>query len=122
MASGGIRDDKTGADNLLHGEARNHKYTVVDEDDVEITDMTGWEFTWFLTKELDDAVGLTALNANYLVRVQNAAITDVAPLVTVPQLPAEWPAAGIGVYVFQLWRSDTGNEARLSYGKFPVIA
>ncbi len=122
MASGGIRADLSSAENIVWGENRNWVYTVVDSADANVTDFSGWEFHWFINKEFDDQVGLTALEASSLVDVENVAITAVAPTVTVPQATDNWPAEGPGSYAVELWRSDTGNEVRLAYGKVPIIA
>ena len=122
MASGGIRVDITYDENLAWGENRNHVFTCTDEADVDISSFAGWTFEWFLIRNFDDAIGLVALTASNLVNIADAAITAVAPTITVPQTTTDWPADGPGMYTAELWRSDSGNEARLWYGKFPISA
>lgn len=122
-ASGGIRFDFLIDQNLTRLENRILRFTVKDEDGVDETSFVGWTFGWFLLFDLDDADGLTDLATAALVaKITGGGITDSVPDVDVAlaDVVGDWPPVA-GPYGHELWRTDAGEERRLSYGDFVVV-
>lgn len=116
MASGGIRHDFTVEDHLVRGEARTLRFTVENATAIQTTGT----YTFYVLTELA-AADFAGLAAAALVTVLNAAMTKTNPnLLDVPLATGNWPSEP-GEYAFELWRDDSGNEARVSYGAFPVL-
>ena len=120
MASGGIRQDFGTEENITPGEARTIRYRVTDDAGDPIANLAGYQFAWFLMRSAREGNGLTALAANALVSKEDEDIDATAPNVDVPLVEAD--LLGLrGTYWHELWRTDEGNERRLSYGPFVVI-
>lgn len=119
---GGKRFDFPTTSNFTPGENRTLEITVVDEADAPIGSFVGWEFEFFLLLN-DTFNGLTALRANALADIENAAIfpLSTAPDCVVPLAPGDIPIALAKNYWYELWRVDAGNIGRLAYGVFPTI-
>lgn len=115
-ASGGIFHEFTHDDNLVRASNRRLSFTVSGITAIETTGT----FAFYVLRELGDA-DYDELPANALVTVANGVMTKTNPsTLIVPLATTDWPAAP-GEYAFELWRIDTGNRDRISYGPFPVI-
>ena len=123
MASGGIRSDITATDNVTPGEERTLRWAVQDADEVAVTDFTGWTFAWYLLRALKTAEGLTKLAARALVAKTSASgITASVPNVDVALAVENTEALTAGVYGYELWRTDAGNERRIAYGSLVMVS
>jgi len=116
VASGGIYHEFTHDDNLVRSSNRRLVFTVAGMTAIQTTGT----YAFYVLRELGDA-DYDELVANALVAVADGVMVKANPsTLTVPLDVDDWPDAP-GEYAFELWRIDTGNRDRISYGPFPVI-
>ena len=116
MASGGIYYEFTHEDNLVRLSNRRLVFTVSGITTIQTTGT----YAFHVLRELGSA-DYDALATEALVTVADGVMTKANPdQLTVPLGVTDWPPEP-GEYAFELWRIDTGNRDRISYGPFPVI-
>lgn len=115
---GGVRFDFTVDYNLTPGENRPVRFRVKDKDGVDIPSFFGWTFEWFIRRSQRDGNGLDALRNNPVVFKADGDITKTAPYLDVSLVPEDFPRPAN--YWHELWRTDDGNEERLSFGDVVV--
>lgn len=126
MASGGTRQDFTEDEGITPGEVRTFQFTITDSAGAPVANFTGWQFAWYVIKA-NYTNGLVALDAlfvaadeNALCKIPDASITRALPVANVPITATSLPTRG-GEFWHELWRTDAGNQQRLSYGSLVVI-
>lgn len=121
--AGGLKSDFTSAHHITYGEARPLRWTVKDADGAEIADFTSWTFRLFVLTD-GSHNGLTDLAAEAVLELtEGDGLTVSAPNVTWLMRAADWAALGedAGVWHYELWRADAGNENRLAYGTLRTV-
>lgn len=111
----GVRADITPAKNLMLGERRTLKFTILEED--QVTPIPGgigtWDMTWILRQ--DDQENSPVLISKTL--SDGLTVTDAtACTVEALLLPSDSVGLAPGTYWHTLWRIDSENDAVLSYG------
>lgn len=115
MASGGIYYEFTHEDNLVRLSNRRLSFTVSGITTIEATGT----YAFHVLRELGSA-DYDELAPEALVTVADGVMTKTNPSTLIVPLDVDdWPDAP-GEYAFELWRIDTGNRDRISYGPFPV--
>ena len=110
-------------DAMAVGEDKVVRYTVTDDAGVTIDDFTGWTFAWFLLSSLSSNGTIAQLTAAAKVTKTTGSGIDSStpPYVDVTLAAADTAALNSGNYGAEIWRTDTGNVRRLSYGAFPIL-
>lgn len=106
------------------GEQKTIRFTVTDNSGVNVADFTGWAVAWFLLASATVNGTIAELTASAkLTKTSGAGDIDlsVPPFVDVNIDAADTASFTAGTYFFECWRTDTGNERRLSYGSFPLL-
>lgn len=123
MASGAIEQDfpATG-ESITPGEQITLRWAIEDSAGAAVSSFSGWTAKTFITNTRGAANGLTELEAGSLL--------EITPTLSVPNIdsaitPANWATMSsemqARVYYYETWRTDSGNETRLAYGKITAI-
>jgi hypothetical protein len=120
MTSGAIEQDFS---NITPGEAITLRWAIEDSAGVAIPSFASpWAAKVFITNTRGAANGLTELEAGSLLEIDP---TLAVPNISAAMTPANWATMSAEmqarVYYYELWRTDSGNETRLAYGKITTI-
>jgi hypothetical protein len=114
MASGAIEQD---FENITPGEAITLRHAVEDSAGAAIASFSGWTAATYITSNRAP---------NGLAELAAAALLTITPTLSVPNISsaitaANWTTLSAAmvarIYYYELWRTDSGNETRLAYGK-----
>lgn len=116
---GGMRFDFTADYHITVGEHRPVRHHIVDKDGADITSFAGWTFEWFVRRSQNDGNGLDQLRLKPIFMKVDGEIGKTAPFLDASIEPDDLVRPGN--FWHELWRTDTGNEERLSSGDFVVV-
>lgn len=124
MASGGIRQDFKETEGLTPFEDRTLRWVVKDEDDVNVSSMSGWTVTlyWLPSGARRTADGPTALAAAAII---TRAATLSAPNADIAIAKADWttyPLLVRGEFDYELWVAISAVQHRIAYGTIEVVS
>lgn len=105
---------------LYKGEARVLRFTITDEATGLVEDISAWEFEWKFSTSDDQAIVTKILGDGISINDGPNGIVDVT-LDEATTLTEVVPASCKDYYQQFLWRSDTGNEAVLAYGRVKLL-
>jgi hypothetical protein len=125
MASGGIEQDFPADDDgsITPGETLSFRWAIEDSAGAAIASFSGWtEVKMYWLAARGAANGLTALESGSLLELT---ATLSVPNATCAMTAANWATVNSTMkartYYYELWRTDSGSEQRLAYGKIETL-
>ena len=114
MTSGAIEQDFS---NITPGESITLRHAVEDENGDAVNSFGGWSAQTYLLSTRQPN-GLTELAADALLTITP---TLSAPNISTAISASDWATLSAEfvarAYYYELWRTDSGNETRLAFGK-----
>ncbi len=111
MATIQLPDKRSDIIGLTMGESVTLSFTITDENGNSVTDMTGWQAAFYLLPSL-----ATPRTSALVTKQSPSGVSFSPPQINVSLQAADTSSLKSGIYAYELWRTDTGNERRLAYG------
>lgn len=118
---------KETADEAFIGTDFQRIYHVLNEDEDEAIDISGWALSWMLKRKLtmlDADASVTKSTATTGVSIgglYNATPGSNLQRATVTILDTDTDALAAGIYYYELKRTDAGLETVLAYGEMELL-
>lgn len=110
-------DFKAPTHNLTWLEDWPLRWTVQDENDVDLTTFSGLGFTFYLLDRLDSANGVTALAAAALhTETTSGSVPNVDITITAAEQTTAALTSTHGPYAYELWQTTASPIRRVAYG------